>query len=282
IAFVLTFVAIAAAYPADIINIELDHMDHEQEGVPGRAVKGEYSWVAPNGEEYRVEYIADHLGYRVLEDNVVPKGPVGESLDAATFRAEADEGENVAEEVVESGLRGADGEGNVAEEEEEVGDPGLRTLDFDEEEHPSPRSAAEDLSSSRSAAEDLSSSRSAAEDLSSSRSTAEDLHLFGSIDNEKELEEPQASKLRSADNEELEEPQASKLRSADNEELEEPQASKLRSADNEELEEPQASKLRSADNEELEEPEASKLRSADNEEQELTNLRTADNEQEQD
>ncbi|XP_037773926.1 cuticle protein CP575-like [Penaeus monodon] len=48
-------------------------MEHEQEGVPGTAVEGEYSWVAPDGNEYHVKYVADRFGYRVVEDNVVPR-----------------------------------------------------------------------------------------------------------------------------------------------------------------------------------------------------------------
>nr|XP_045597228.1 cuticle protein CP575-like [Procambarus clarkii] len=72
---VLGLVVLAAARPSDIIDIEEDHLEHEQEGVPGTAVEGEYSWVAPDGNEYKVKYIADHLGYRVLEDNVVPEVP---------------------------------------------------------------------------------------------------------------------------------------------------------------------------------------------------------------
>nr|XP_045597227.1 prothymosin alpha-A-like [Procambarus clarkii] len=72
---ILGLVVLAAARPSDIINIEEDHLEHEQEGVPGTAVEGEYSWVAPDGNEYKVKYVADHLGYRVLEDNVVPEVP---------------------------------------------------------------------------------------------------------------------------------------------------------------------------------------------------------------
>ncbi|XP_053650586.1 cuticle protein CP575 [Cherax quadricarinatus] len=71
----LGMLALAAALPTDIIDIDEDHLEHEQDGIPGRAVAGEYSWVAPNGEEYKIEYIADHLGYRVLDDNVLPKAP---------------------------------------------------------------------------------------------------------------------------------------------------------------------------------------------------------------
>ncbi|XP_018020764.1 cuticle protein CP575, partial [Hyalella azteca] len=65
--------ALALARPADIIDFETDTIEHEQEGQAGKAVKGEYSWVAPNGEEFKVEYVADHLGYRVLESNAQPK-----------------------------------------------------------------------------------------------------------------------------------------------------------------------------------------------------------------
>merc|ERR1712055_479872 len=71
--------ALAAARPGDIIDFEVDtdnnEHEHEQEGVAGKAVEGEYSWTGPNGEEYVVKYIADHLGYRVLESNALPEAP---------------------------------------------------------------------------------------------------------------------------------------------------------------------------------------------------------------
>ncbi|XP_042859227.1 cuticle protein CP575-like [Penaeus japonicus] len=73
ILFALGLVALAAARPSDIIDFEEDHMEHEQEGVPGTAVEGEYSWVAPDGNEYHVKYVADRFGYRIVDDNVVPK-----------------------------------------------------------------------------------------------------------------------------------------------------------------------------------------------------------------
>merc|ERR1711915_1051634 len=70
----LGLVALAAARPSDdIVDFELDNQEQEQEGEPGKAVRGEYSWTTPNGEEYYVKYVADHLGYRVIEDNVFPK-----------------------------------------------------------------------------------------------------------------------------------------------------------------------------------------------------------------
>ncbi|XP_069984540.1 cuticle protein CP575-like [Penaeus vannamei] len=81
--FALVLVALASARPLDIIDIEQDHMEHEQEGVPGTAVAGEYSWVAPDGNEYHVKYVADHNGYRIVDDNVVPSvdSDVSEAVD---------------------------------------------------------------------------------------------------------------------------------------------------------------------------------------------------------
>ncbi|XP_068214634.1 cuticle protein CP575-like [Palaemon carinicauda] len=75
----LALVALAAARPSeDIVDFELDDQEQEQEGQPGRAVKGEYSWTAPDGNEYYVKYEADRFGYRVVEDNVVPEAPEAE------------------------------------------------------------------------------------------------------------------------------------------------------------------------------------------------------------
>ncbi|XP_066956102.1 cuticle protein CP575-like [Macrobrachium rosenbergii] len=71
----LCLVALGAALPSDIVDFELDNHEQEQEGQAGRAVEGEYSWVAPDGQEYYVKYVADHLGYRVVDDNVVPQAP---------------------------------------------------------------------------------------------------------------------------------------------------------------------------------------------------------------
>ncbi|XP_066956198.1 cuticle protein CP575-like [Macrobrachium rosenbergii] len=75
----LALVAHSAARPSDdIVDFELDDHEQEQEGQAGRAVKGEYSWTAPDGNEYFVKYEADRFGYRVVEDNVVPKAPEAE------------------------------------------------------------------------------------------------------------------------------------------------------------------------------------------------------------
>merc|ERR1712168_712951 len=82
----------------DIIDIELDQMEHEQEGVAGTAVEGEYSWIAPNGEEVKVKYVADHLGYRALvEDEASP----GHTSDEVTFGGDIEEVEVEEEEVEE-------------------------------------------------------------------------------------------------------------------------------------------------------------------------------------
>ncbi|XP_068214652.1 larval cuticle protein 16/17-like [Palaemon carinicauda] len=92
----------------DIIDFETDHMEHEQEGQPGRAVEGEYSWVAPDGNEYVVKYVADHLGYRVVEDNVLPEvvevAPVEEDEEEEEPAVRAIEEEEEAEEEEEEEL----------------------------------------------------------------------------------------------------------------------------------------------------------------------------------
>merc|ERR1711872_111212 len=82
----LGFFALAAARP-DILNYSVEEGDneheHEQEGTAGVAVEGEYSWTAPNGEELVVKYIADHLGYRVVESNALPEAPEAISAEEA-------------------------------------------------------------------------------------------------------------------------------------------------------------------------------------------------------
>ncbi|XP_066957237.1 uncharacterized protein [Macrobrachium rosenbergii] len=78
----LGLVALSAARPSDdIVDFELDNHEQEQEGQAGRAVKGEYSWTAPNGNEYFVKYEADQFGYRVVDDNVVPRALEGGQQD---------------------------------------------------------------------------------------------------------------------------------------------------------------------------------------------------------
>ncbi|XP_068214628.1 larval cuticle protein 16/17-like [Palaemon carinicauda] len=74
--FVLVLVALAAGRSKyEILNFELDNQGQQQKGLAGKAVKGQYSWTAPDGNEYYVKYEADSFGYRVLEANVVPQAP---------------------------------------------------------------------------------------------------------------------------------------------------------------------------------------------------------------
>merc|ERR1711942_652245 len=95
--------ALSAARPSDIFEFEVDadnqEQEHEQEGTPGRAVEGEYSWTAPNGEEFVVKYIADHLGYRIVESNALPEAPEApEEDEVAEFRAAEEDEEDEDEE----------------------------------------------------------------------------------------------------------------------------------------------------------------------------------------
>merc|ERR1712180_288385 len=94
--------ALSAARPSDIINFSVEEdnaeQEHEQEGTPGSAVEGEYSWTAPNGEEFVVKYIADHMGYRIVESNALPEAPEAENEDVAEFRAAEEDEEDEDEE----------------------------------------------------------------------------------------------------------------------------------------------------------------------------------------
>ncbi|KAK3858620.1 hypothetical protein Pcinc_035199 [Petrolisthes cinctipes] len=60
--------AMVLARPGEIIDFDQDdHFEHEQDGIAGQAVRGEYSWVAADGTEYETKYVADHLGYRLVD-----------------------------------------------------------------------------------------------------------------------------------------------------------------------------------------------------------------------
>ncbi|XP_050702004.1 uncharacterized protein LOC126988173 [Eriocheir sinensis] len=83
----LGLVAMAAARPDKIFEFEGDDAEHEQEGVAGKAVTGEYKWESPEGLEFFVKYIADDKGYRVVESNAVP---VAFGRSATGFQADLD------------------------------------------------------------------------------------------------------------------------------------------------------------------------------------------------
>merc|ERR1712180_126056 len=94
--FLLGLFALAAARP-DILNYSVEEGDneheHEQEVTAGTAVEGEYSWTAPNGEELVVKYIADHLGYRIVESNALPEAPEANLAQPKAVEVSAEEAE---------------------------------------------------------------------------------------------------------------------------------------------------------------------------------------------
>ena len=53
------------------------------------------SWTSPEGEEFHVSYVADELGYRVMESNAVPENSEGLKADGnqGAFEDEGEEGE---------------------------------------------------------------------------------------------------------------------------------------------------------------------------------------------
>jgi len=119
-------VAFVLARPGnDIVDFETDHMEVEQEGIPGKAVKGEYSWVAPNGEEYKVEYTADHRGFRVHETDAV--ATFKDSGLPADVQADGDEPE-IADEEEEAEEEEVEEEEEEEEAEEEEDDEWTKTI----------------------------------------------------------------------------------------------------------------------------------------------------------
>ncbi|XP_063883631.1 LOW QUALITY PROTEIN: uncharacterized protein LOC135112769 [Scylla paramamosain] len=65
--------ALGEARPSDtVFNYEGEDHKHYQKGETGRKVEGYYSWFSPEGQEFYVQYVADELGYRVLESNALP------------------------------------------------------------------------------------------------------------------------------------------------------------------------------------------------------------------
>ncbi|XP_045114094.1 uncharacterized protein LOC123506233 [Portunus trituberculatus] len=75
----LALVGLATCYP--VFDFEGEDQSHEQNGEAGEAVEGYYSWTSPEGEEFYVKYVADELGYRVVESNAVPEDGNGVKAD---------------------------------------------------------------------------------------------------------------------------------------------------------------------------------------------------------
>ncbi|KAK4291158.1 hypothetical protein Pmani_035996 [Petrolisthes manimaculis] len=79
----VAMVALVVARPEDdlVFKYEGDDHTHEQYGEPGNSVQGSYTWTAPDGTVYKVKYIADEKGYRVLESNAIPETHDGVKAD---------------------------------------------------------------------------------------------------------------------------------------------------------------------------------------------------------
>ncbi|XP_050702010.1 cuticle protein CP575-like [Eriocheir sinensis] len=63
---VVLLVGLVAGLPSEIIDVDTDAFEHEQKGVAGSAVHGEYEALDAHGNEYEVKYVADHLGFRLV------------------------------------------------------------------------------------------------------------------------------------------------------------------------------------------------------------------------
>ncbi|XP_063589691.1 uncharacterized protein LOC134766692 [Penaeus indicus] len=96
--------SLALGRPSTVIDFEGEDHEHTQEGEAGRDVEGMYSWTSPEGENFKVIYVADEDGYRVVESNAVPVNADGVAADGnqGSFTSEegegGDEGEGEEEE----------------------------------------------------------------------------------------------------------------------------------------------------------------------------------------
>merc|ERR1712106_928609 len=81
VALFLGMVAIVAAAPYEVFNFVGENSEQVQVGEPGVRVEGSYSYVTPEGNMIYVRYIADELGYRIVESNALPVGLDGIAAD---------------------------------------------------------------------------------------------------------------------------------------------------------------------------------------------------------
>ncbi|XP_063614824.1 calphotin-like, partial [Penaeus indicus] len=116
---VAAVVGVAAA--RTIFDYERDGLDNEQKGQPGKAVAGEYEWRAPDGKVVEISYVADHLGFRLVDD---PE-PTATQSGAARSLGEEEDDDGGAREVrteeeteEEEGEEESEGRSEGTEEEE--------------------------------------------------------------------------------------------------------------------------------------------------------------------
>ncbi|XP_027230126.1 uncharacterized protein [Penaeus vannamei] len=84
--------------PSTVLDFEGDDHEHTQEGDPGKGVEGMFSWTSPEGEDFKVVYVADEDGYRVVESNAVPVNADGVAADGNQGSFTSEEGEGGDEE----------------------------------------------------------------------------------------------------------------------------------------------------------------------------------------
>ncbi|XP_064102134.1 uncharacterized protein LOC135212533 [Macrobrachium nipponense] len=104
--------ALTSAHPGTVLDIAEEDHAHKQEGETGHKVEGSYSWTSPEGTEFYVKYIADELGYRIVESNAVPISSGGVAADGNQGSFSGEEGEE--KEVSFGGQGGGEGEGKEA------------------------------------------------------------------------------------------------------------------------------------------------------------------------
>nr|BAD07268.1 crustocalcin-a [Penaeus japonicus] len=93
---ILVAALVGVAWGRTIFDYERDGLDNEQKGQPGRSVTGEYEWRAPDGKVVEISYVADHLGFRLVDDPETAAAT--QSSGAARTQVLGEEGEEAEEE----------------------------------------------------------------------------------------------------------------------------------------------------------------------------------------
>ncbi|XP_068202062.1 probable serine/threonine-protein kinase kinX [Palaemon carinicauda] len=136
----LLSLGVSLAYGRTIFDYERDGLDNKQEGLPGKSVTGQYEWRGPDGKVTEVSYIADHMGFRLLDDLELkpPTEPFrqAESTSKMNTKYSSDSSYSDQEEEEEEEEEGEENEieeGEIEEEEQEE-EGGEETSDAQEAE----------------------------------------------------------------------------------------------------------------------------------------------------
>ncbi|KAL7639739.1 UNVERIFIED_CONTAM: hypothetical protein RMT77_009149 [Armadillidium vulgare] len=82
--FLVVFGLFAACHclPRNILDVSAENHQIQQDLNENKdSYVGYYSWTSPEGHKYFVRYVADKLGFRIIDSNVVPVSNAGVKVD---------------------------------------------------------------------------------------------------------------------------------------------------------------------------------------------------------